>query len=309
MLTTTWFARFRDDRRVRRRFERVEHSLRARDISELPVHLQSARRTRLDQLRQYYQRGIFPRNYDHPGHRPSFIDREGRVCAVAHLMIVSGHDQLARQIARDCNSTYVRDLDLPEVEAWAAQTGLSKEELGFIQPSYQCIFQPDKFPYTLYHLNGVLTGLMSILYMAGGLSIFASVFNFFDVLRKRGNRWLGVLSIGTGLTLIGAGAIYFSALRTYQADIQHYMAVFHGLNPVTTSWRPCLQLLYSDNPMLGYLSNVLPVNGATFYPAIFIIGLGAIVLGLLALISGRQIRRFRAISTPALSTEPVRATE
>jgi hypothetical protein len=111
-----WLALFRDDRRVCRRFERVETLLLEREVSHLPQALQQTCLSMLDELRAYYRRGIFPRNYEQPGHRPSFIDRDGRVCAVAHLMIQSGQPDLARQISMQRNDAYVRQIDLPEVD-------------------------------------------------------------------------------------------------------------------------------------------------------------------------------------------------
>src|SRR5215471_6776541 len=134
MGVTTMFSQLlsqvRDDRRVQRRFRRVESWLNSRDVSNMPPVLQRSRATMLDHLRTYYRRGIFPRNYDHAAYRPAFIDRQGRVCAVAYLLIQSGHEPLARRVAAEANAAYVRELDFPEFDAWATQSGLSKAELS-----------------------------------------------------------------------------------------------------------------------------------------------------------------------------------
>src|SRR5438874_13010640 len=110
-------ARLRDDRRIRRRMARVERLLRARDTMALSPERREARKRMLDYLRAYYRRGIFPRNVENPGrHQPVFIDGEGRVCAVAYLMLASGQDQLARRIARDANAAYIRQMHFSELD-------------------------------------------------------------------------------------------------------------------------------------------------------------------------------------------------
>lgn len=75
----------------------AEASLRARDVSHLPPKLQRARRANLGRLRAYRLAGEFPRNTVAPGRRiPIFIDEEGRLCAMAHLVMTSGHEEAAR---------------------------------------------------------------------------------------------------------------------------------------------------------------------------------------------------------------------
>jgi hypothetical protein len=125
-----------DDWRVRQHFKRVEGILRARDVSHLPPTLQQAREHYLDRLYAYAVRGVFPRNYERPGYAPCFIDREGRECAVAHLLMFSGHVEVAKNIAAVANYAYVPQMTFPELDDWAAQAGLSREELALIQPGY-----------------------------------------------------------------------------------------------------------------------------------------------------------------------------
>jgi hypothetical protein len=125
-----------DDWRVRQHFKRVEAILRSRDVSHLPASLQRARGDYLDQLHAYAARGVFPRNHECPIYAPCFIDRDGRECAVAHLVMFSGHTELAYNIAAVANYAYVPQMIFPELDEWAAQTGLSREELALIQPGY-----------------------------------------------------------------------------------------------------------------------------------------------------------------------------
>lgn len=125
-----------DDWRVSLHFKRVEGILRHNNVNNLLPDLQKARQQHLNQLHMYAARGVFPRNYERPTYAPCFIDRDGRECAVAHLVMTSGQPDLAYEIANTANYAYVPQMTFPELDTWAAQTGLSKKELAFIQPSY-----------------------------------------------------------------------------------------------------------------------------------------------------------------------------
>jgi hypothetical protein len=125
------------DMLVRRRLRRVEHDLRARDVRHLPASLQQNRLRHLDELHRYWQRGVFPRNYEHAALRvPCFIDANGRRCAVAHLMTADGQTVLTEQVAEEFNDARIRAMDIPELHAWADQAGLTVDELARIQPTY-----------------------------------------------------------------------------------------------------------------------------------------------------------------------------
>jgi len=129
---------FESDRaRVRSHLERVERLLRSRDTSSLPEALRAARQRNLDVLRAYRERGELPRNDDFPGRRvPYFIDRGGRACAVAQIVIESGNAALAREVSRIANNAYLPDMRIPALAAWIATSGLTFEELALIQPDY-----------------------------------------------------------------------------------------------------------------------------------------------------------------------------
>lgn len=88
-----------DRARVQRHLAAVEAELRARDASHLPPALQLERRRNLDRLHAYRVAGEFPRNSDYPGERvPYFIDDDGVVCAVGHLVAESGFGAVAQEI-------------------------------------------------------------------------------------------------------------------------------------------------------------------------------------------------------------------
>jgi len=122
-----------DDWRVRQHFTQVERLLRARDVSHLPNALQAARTRHLDELHRYATRGIFPRNHQQEGYAPCFIDRDGRECAVAHLVMADGGIATAYRIADLTNDAYVPEMNFLALDVWAANSGLSREEMALIQ--------------------------------------------------------------------------------------------------------------------------------------------------------------------------------
>ncbi len=126
-----------DRARIQRHLAAVEVDLRARDTSHLPPALQRERERNLDRLQAYRLAGEFPRNSDHPGERvPYFIDDDGVVCAVGHLVVESGFVVVAEEIHATENNTRLLDMTHSELPAWIAVSGLTAEECARIQPIY-----------------------------------------------------------------------------------------------------------------------------------------------------------------------------
>lgn len=116
----------------------VEEGLRSTDVSHLSPSQRNARKQNLDNLRKYWQAGIFPKNTKHPNQRmPYFIDDGGRACAMAHLLIESGHKEAALQIQLRENNAYVHDIKSPELATWLKTSGLTLDEAAWIQPTYE----------------------------------------------------------------------------------------------------------------------------------------------------------------------------
>jgi hypothetical protein len=127
-----------EQRRIRNRLALIEELLRSRDVSALPEPLRRERKRNLDVLRAYWQRGQFPKNTTRPGERvPFFIDAEGTPCAVGHLIIESGHRDLALAVAKADNNVFADRITDARFFAWAERSGLSLEELYLIQPTYE----------------------------------------------------------------------------------------------------------------------------------------------------------------------------
>jgi hypothetical protein len=126
-----------DRLRIQQRLAQVEQRLRDASVDALAPSARLARARLLDELRQYWQAGVFPRNSQHPNQRrPYFIDDEGRPCAVGALIQRSGYAQLARRIDQTFHNDYVPDMNDAELLAWAGAHGFSLAELALIQPEY-----------------------------------------------------------------------------------------------------------------------------------------------------------------------------
>lgn len=126
-----------DDRqRIQEHLTEVEQVLSDRDVSDLSSELRAERQRNLERLRDYRKAGEFPHNTHVDERRPVFIDRQGRACAVGHLMIESGWRDAAKSIQERENLAYLPDMDSPEVAKWVAQSGLTAEEAALIQPTY-----------------------------------------------------------------------------------------------------------------------------------------------------------------------------
>ena len=161
----TQIVSFLERQRLQHHFERVEHYLLANDTSTLTLQAKIERQQHIQHLREYRENGIFPRNHTHPERIPCFIDRDGRVCAVGHLLMTSGHSELAHKIALTDNNAYVKDMQFPELLNWANDAGLTVDELQAIQPGYssQLVLSVAASPLTWVWL------------IAGSISILANV--------------------------------------------------------------------------------------------------------------------------------------
>ncbi len=90
----------------------------------------------IDVLHEYAIKGAFPINNHHKNRMPYFIDDYGIACAVGHLIIKSGNENLAKRISNESNYLYLREMCYPEITIWAKEFGFSIDELMWIQPSY-----------------------------------------------------------------------------------------------------------------------------------------------------------------------------
>jgi len=114
----------------------TEKMLAKRDIRNLSPQLQKNRQENLAVLHRYLTAGKFPLNTRHEGRQPYFIDDNNTYCAVGYLMKESGADDVAQDIHRTQNYSYLADIEHPRLMEWVQQSGLSFDELALIQPAY-----------------------------------------------------------------------------------------------------------------------------------------------------------------------------
>ena len=114
----------------------VEQTLRQKSTAGLSARQKENRLDALDHLHQYWIAGQFPVNDKYTYRTPIFIDRQNNFCAVGYLVKASGHEEVSRMIAAKTNLAYVKEMNYPELNTWAATNGFTREELAWIQPAY-----------------------------------------------------------------------------------------------------------------------------------------------------------------------------
>lgn len=121
---------------VQQHLSAVEKLLRKRDVSQMPASLRASRLKNLDVLHQYLTVGSFPLNTMHQNRQPYFIDEYNTFCAVGYLLKESGYENVARDIQRTQNFSYLADIHHEKLMGWVQQSGLTFDELALIQPGY-----------------------------------------------------------------------------------------------------------------------------------------------------------------------------
>lgn len=114
----------------------VEESLRSVDVTRLSPQLRTARSKNLGALHEYWTRESSPGNRMLPYRNPVFIDEHNRICAVGYLMLRDGQGKLASLLAATNDTVFIRDIENPAFREWAAGSGLTLDELAWIQPMY-----------------------------------------------------------------------------------------------------------------------------------------------------------------------------
>ena len=130
-----------DDREwIRVHLSLVEQVLRGRNTQHLSEVQKANRLAALDYLNQYWHNRNFPINDLYNHRTPIFIDRFDNFCAVGYLLKATGQEAVSRKIAAQTNLAYVREMNYPELFAWAEEYGFTVDELAWIQPTY--VFYP-----------------------------------------------------------------------------------------------------------------------------------------------------------------------
>ena len=210
--------------RLRTHLAYVEQLLRARPTDHLTPEQRTARARHLDRLHDYWTRGRFPRNYaPESGRRPTFIDREGRLCAVGYLIAQSAGRAVAARINAAYKHAHVPDIDAPALAEWAEAAGFTIRELAMIQPAYECIDSDCTPDAGEKEMNR--TAEIGVMALNGG----AAVLN--GVLAAQGRR--SYMAAGAGLAL---GVTGLSLSLSDRANYSTSDALFAGAAVLTSAW-------------------------------------------------------------------------
>lgn len=131
----------------------TEKLLRKRNTNYLSSSQRKSREATLNTLHSYWQNGIFPTNDKYVNRQPCFIDKYNTYCAVGYLMQQSGADEIAKDISKIQNYSYLSDIFHPAMMKWVAASGLTLDELALIQPGYG-----GEWPATITEMNYNNTG-------------------------------------------------------------------------------------------------------------------------------------------------------
>ncbi|MCY2960551.1 MAG: HEAT repeat domain-containing protein [Planctomycetota bacterium] len=115
-------------------YSAVVDELSAADTRHLTDIQRAARLQLVDALRAYRDRAEFGRGYDEGARVPYFVDAEGRRCAVAELLHVSGELGLVERVRTSNNHAWILDLAGDAAfEDWLDRHGLAFDEAARVQ--------------------------------------------------------------------------------------------------------------------------------------------------------------------------------
>ncbi len=140
-----------DEERIQLHLQLVEKTLKARSADHLTIQQFINRKKNLESLVDYWKEGQFPINTRHAHRQPYFIDDFGTACAVGHLLLTSGEEDLAQHISDVQNYAFIHEMNYSKLNDWASENGFTKDELAWIQPTYQ--------DYSLCHTPEAIEGL------------------------------------------------------------------------------------------------------------------------------------------------------
>ncbi len=181
--------------RVQSHLRYAEQLLRNKDVSHLSESKKENRLKMLDLLNEYWNRGVFPANYDRAERRPCFIDKDNVICAVGYLIQQTKGQSVAESINREFKYSTIEEMTTPVIEEWANEFGFSVVELATIQPMYP---NPSSYIHPAY---GAYSGIFA------GLNIGMNTINLSNISRQRGNAVLPIVGIFSGLGSVAMGSV------------------------------------------------------------------------------------------------------
>jgi hypothetical protein len=104
--------------------------------AEERLRLRGVRSRVLHRLRAYRDAGRFPLGESREAYQPTWIDRRGVRCAVAHLAEADLGEPEIRELDARYHNAFASTFRSPRLESWAASQGLTRDDLALIQPAY-----------------------------------------------------------------------------------------------------------------------------------------------------------------------------
>jgi hypothetical protein len=211
----------------------TEKLLRGRDVSKLSPILKENRLKNLNVLHQYRMAGIFPLNTKHINRQPYFIDDYNVYCAVGYLMKMSGADEVAKDIRRTQNYSYLSDIHHDKLMSWVQQSGLTFDELALIQPAYG-----EDWPAAIIEFH----------YNNAGPDV-----NEYIEIHQSSGQLIGMIPFNKVLFYDGTGTLYktllIAQMQTFTTGVHQF---YHYLFPVNESFADNGRVeLWGTNPSLG----------------------------------------------------------
>jgi len=186
--------------RIETHLEYVENILRRKNVMAMPEALRERRKHLLDLLHEYRMAGIFPRNYDHPGRVPCFIDRDGRICAVGYLVEKTAGREAAEEINRLHQYDDLLAMNSPLLDEWITGSGLTRTECAMIQPTY------GMYPANYNYVSPAYGTASAVL---GGLNLSLSTMNGIQIGKGSSDLIIPITGLVTGAGQITLGAAMF----------------------------------------------------------------------------------------------------
>ncbi|MCB0700597.1 MAG: T9SS type A sorting domain-containing protein [Chitinophagales bacterium] len=212
------YANKSDREWIRTHLQLVETVLRSRSTAHLGASQKKNRLNTLNRLNEYWHGGSFPINDEYAYRTPIFIDKYDNFCAVGYLVKATGHEDVSRMIASKTNLAYVREMNYPELFAWADEYGFTVDELAWIQPSYPWPYEANEIP-----IGKGTDGVVYKLFNYGIGVVVAGNFNMVDGNMSANNIALFYPTVNGGLwdkDSIGGGVdgtVY--ALSTHKGEL------------------------------------------------------------------------------------------
>lgn len=122
--------------RIKTHLEYVIDLLKKKDVSGFSTSQIENRWKLIALLEDYKETGVFPKNRHFETRRPVFIDEDGNLCAVGHLIAQTEGLETAEEINRNHKFDYIKDIEPKLIDGWLAVNGITKNEAAMIQPAY-----------------------------------------------------------------------------------------------------------------------------------------------------------------------------